>query len=564
MRNSFRLQGLVFILLSFFSLSLWAAAPEGIGVARFQVNGPESAQYLSLAARDAVVGALIQKNQTVEGLAKVIDPEGLSNTRQGGKNLQRLVTGRINAVGNQYRILLRWIDGSGATGQEYLQVDRLEDLLPKLESFAQLQLPLAVRPAQPAVVAAPTVAPAPVKPAAPTPISAAPAPAPEPVAEIKPAKKEKPAKSVIPPAEPVVKEEPPTEKKRAIAREEKKNQGREVPLRDYDYVSKRLPFEVRSLSYGDVDGDGQKDVLLTSQNSLYLYSFINRQLELVAEYPGAKLDYFVKVDLLSRPGEKSLVVLTNLRGDRASSKILRYQGKGFVPVIENIPFQMRVVQRGGSDVLIGSTYSANATKAANNIFRLEVVGDEVRVGEKLDLPWGTNLYSYDWLAEQGGEDVVKLTSDGKVQLFVKKDSKDYKKAWTSPENYGGTGNWVPVEVHDLFNEVVSDYYPIPVGVFAHNVGGKPEIVVVKNDSLVKNIIGRIPIIKDGQIFRLTFDELGFIEAWASKKIDGSVQDYLVTNVDGQTQLMAAVRLRDPGLLGDVGRKDSVLLLYNLD
>jgi hypothetical protein len=58
--------------------------------------------------------------------------------------------------------------------------------------------------------------------------------------------------------------------------------------------------------------------------------------------------------------------------------------------------------------------------------------------------------------------------------------------------------------------------------------------------------------------------LGFVEAWASKKVDGSIQDYLITDIDGQAQLMAAVRLRDPGLLGDVGRKDSVLLLYNLN
>jgi hypothetical protein len=550
-----KLRLLVLLFFILFPLSSLAQEKPGIGVALFQVNGPESAQYLSGATRDAVVGALIQKNQSVEGLSKVIDPEKLANPRQGGKNLARLVTGRINVVGNQYRVLLKWVDGSGALGQDYLQADRLEELLPKLESFAQQQLPIAVHPVPPPVAAAPPAS---------VPAAAPPAPLSKQQKKELEKKQKEEAKAAIPPAQPVVQEQPVKQSPKAIAKEEKKNQGREVPLRDYDYVSKRLPFEVRSLNYGDVDGDGQKEVLLTSQNSLYLYSFNNRQMELIAEYPGAKLDYFVKVDLYSRPGEKPLVVLTNLRGYQASSKILRYEGKGFVPVIEDVPFQMRVVHRNDTDLLIGSTYSAQSTKAPNNIFKLEIIGNEVKPTEKLDLPWGTNLYSYDWLTDQGAEDVVKLTTDGKVQLFVKKDSKDYKKAWTSPDNYGGTGNWVPVEVHDIFNEVVSDYYPIPVGVYAHTVAGKPEIVVVKNDSLVKNVIGRIPVIKDGQIFRLTFDELGFVEAWASKKIDGSVQDYLVTSVDGQTQLMAAVRLRDPGLLGDVGKNDSVLLLYNLD
>jgi hypothetical protein len=551
MHNPFKLRQLVFLFTLLFPFSLPAQEHGGIGVARFQVNGPEASQYLSTTARDAIVGALIQKNQSALALSKVMDPEKLASPGQGGKGLARLVSGRVNVVGNQYRVLLKWVDGDGSLGQEYLQVDRLEELLPKLEGFAQQKLPLSVRQAGPATSAP---APAPVAVEVPSP------PAPLPKKEV--AKKE--PKSVIPPAEPVVREEPVKQPKQEISKKDEKKHKAEIPLRDYDFVSKRLPFEVRSLSFGDVDGDGKNEILLTSQNSLYLYSFSNRQMELVAEYPGAKLDYFVKVDLYQRPGERPWVVLTNLREDRASSKILRYEAGKFTPLIESIPYQMRVVRRGESQQIIGATYSAQATKAAHNIFRLEVNGHQVRAVEKLDLPWGTNLYGYDWVSGGGVEEVVKLTNEGKLQLFVKEDAKKYKKAWTSPESYGGTGNWVPVEVRDLFNEVVSDYYPIPVGVRSRSVGGKPEILVVKNDSLVKNVIGRIPVIKDGQIFRLTFDELGFIEAWASKKIDGSIQDYLVANVEGQAQLMAAVRLRDPGLLGDVGRKDSVLLLYNLN
>jgi hypothetical protein len=548
-----KLRLLVALLFILFPFTLSAQERPGIGVALFQVNGPESAQYLSGAARDAVVGALIQRNQSVEALSKAMDPEKLSSPRQGGKVLARLVSGRINVVGSQYRVVLKWVDADGSANQGYLQVDRLEELLPKLEGFAQQQLPMNVKIVQP-VVPAPASVTLPVV-ATPAPPSAQPAQVEAPKKEV--AKKE--SKSVIPPAEPAVREEPVK-----ISKKSEKKQEKEVPLRDYDYVSKRLPFEVRSLSYGDVDGDGKQEILLTSQNRLYLYSFNNRQLELLAEYPGSKLDYFVKVDLYRKPGEKPLVALTNLPGDQASGKLLRYELGKFVPVAEKIPFQMRVIHRGGSDQLIGSTYTAQSTKAAHNIFQLEISGNEVKAVGKLDLPWGTNLYDYDWVEVGGKEDVVKLTNDGKLQLFVKKDAEKYKKTWTSPENYGGTGNWVPVEVRDIFNEVISDFYPVPVGVRSRTTSGKSEILVVKNDSLVKNVIGRIPIIKDGQIFRLTFDELGFVEAWASKKIDGSIQDYLIADVDGQQQLIAAIRLRDPGLLGDVGRKDSVLLLYNLN
>jgi hypothetical protein len=366
------------------------------------------------------VGALIQKNQSVEALSKVMDPEKLEDPRQGGKNLTRLVTGRINVVGNQYRVLLKWVDADGGSDQEYLQAERLEDLLPKLEGFAQQQLPLSVRTAQPSAPAPPPAV-TPVPGPAPVKVSTPP-PAPPPQQPEKIEAKIKEEKSVIPPAEPVVREEPVK-----VSKKEEKKAGREIPLRDYDFVSKRLPFEVRSLSYGDADGDGIKDVLLTSQNSLYLYSFQNRQLELVGEYPGAKLDYFVKVDLFQKPGDKPWVVLTNLREDYAASKLLRYESGKFKPVIDNIPFQMRVVRRSEGDQLIGTPYSAQSTRAAHNIFQLEIVGNQVKAMGKVDLPWGTHLYAYDWVSDGGREDVVKLTNDGKLQLYAKRFQRIYKR-----------------------------------------------------------------------------------------------------------------------------------------
>lgn len=528
---------ILLILFLLFPTTLHAAKAPAVGVAPFQVNGPASAQYLAGAVQDAIVGALLQKGVQAKSISKKLDPAKLNSVRQGGKDLSMVVTGRINVVGSQYRVFLKWVREDGVVGQKYLQVKNLDDLLPQMETFAGNTL------AQPVWVLT-----------SPKKEAIEKLTAPKPVVE-----KPKPPEVAPPPPQPY--EEPVKVSKK---KKKKKKEEPVVPLRDYDFVSQRLPFEVRSISYGDINGDGQKEVLMTSQRKLYLYSFSQGQMELLAEYAGNKLDYFVKVDLWKKPGQKPWVVLTNLREDQSSGKILRFEGGQFIPVVENIPYQMRVVQRNGEEQLIGSTYTAQSTRAAQNIFRLAVEGSKIKSVEKLNLPWGTHLYNYDWVTNEGSKDVVRLTPEGKLQVYTLKDEKKFKKAYTSRGKYGGTANWVPVEVTNFFNEVVSDFYPIPPGVRTLKQGGKPDIFVVKNDSLLKNVVGRIPVIKDGQIFRLSIDPLGLVEAWASKKIDGSIQDYLVTNPNGNPQLMVAVRLRDPGLLGDVGRKDSVLLLYNLN
>jgi hypothetical protein len=278
------------------------------------------------------------------------------------------------------------------------------------------------------------------------------------------------------------------------------------------------------------------------------------------------LDYFVKVDLLSSTPQGPLVVLTNLKKDRASSKLLKYAGGGFQPVVENIPHMLRVLRHQGGEQLLGANYRAGTQLGKQAIFPLELQGNKLKAGDRINLPFGAHLYSYDLVSGTGesGKDVVVLSPEGKLRLYQHEAKDKYKKAWTSRESYGGTGNYVPVEVKDFFNEVVSDFYPIPVNVTSYEESGRPEVVVVKNSSLVKDVIGRVPIISHGQFFRLTYDQLGFVEAWASKKVDGSIQDYLVTSADGSPQLMAAVRLRDPGLFGEMGRNDSVVLLYDLN
>lgn len=562
MRQKFNL--LILLALSL-SLPVQAAPRLPIKVARFQVNGPESAGYLSSAAQDAVVGALLQQGADVQGLDKELDPDKLNSVKAGGKDTGLLVTGRIQVVGSTYRVLVRWIDQQGVVGQQYLTLDSLNALLPGLENFAAKELPrapVAVTQKEEKEVEKSSFE----REMVPPPASDLQIPAPPPAKPSAKAPSPAPAKAtpqVVKAPEP---EKPKSAKSITKKTESKKDAKREIPLRDYNFVSERLPFEVRSIAYGDVNQDGQNEVLLTSQKKLYLYSFSEGKLELLSEYPGGSLDYFVKVDLWRQDDGSPLVVLTSLRTDHASSKILRVSNNHFVPVVENIPYMLRVVRTGSQEQLMGANYSASTHLGKQAIFPLALSGNQVSRLDRVNLPFGTQLYTYDWVAgDPGGtRDVVVLSPEGKLRLYHQESQDKYKKAWTSRESYGGTGNYVPVEVKDFFNEVVSDFYPIPVGVTSYDAAGRPEVVVVKNSSLVKDVIGRVPVIADGQFFRLTYDQLGFVEAWASKKVDGSIQDYLVTSADGRPQLMAAVRLRDPGLFGEMGRNDSVILLYDLN
>ena len=545
-----RLFFLIQILLFSLVLAPVAQADPSIGVGAFSINGPKDQAYLSGAAQDAVVGALIKKGITARSIGQTLDPDKLKNTTQGKGDDAMLVAGRINIVGQTYRVLLKWVDSSGRISQDYLEVASENQLLPSLESFAasRLQAPAVAAPIPPTPVA--------VKPkteAVPAPVPTQ-AKAPEKVFKIEAEPAPQPAKVV----------EKPAPRRETEAKVSNKVEAASS-MHEYAQVSQRLPYEVRALAHADVDGDGQPEVLLTGQTDLYVYRQQGGDLQEIARFSGKKLDHFVKVDVMKSPqGGRPWIVLTNLRGSVAASKILSFEGSTLRVIHEDIPYQLRVVRQGSGDKIYGQAYRGDNSRYP--IYEMKEISGKMEAGEKSNIPTELGLYAFDYVdpASNNGFTLAGLTPSGKLKLFKEEGGK-LKGTWTSRENYGGSANDVGVEVKDPFNEVVADYYVVPVRLQALPGVGGPQLVVAKNDALLKEIIGRKPVISDGRMVKLKWDPMGMEEAWSSKKVDGSILDYLVTSGSAGDKLLVAVRMRDQGFLEGAGKKkDSVLLVYNLN
>lgn len=541
------------ILLFSLTLAPFAAAQSSVGVGTFSVNGPKDQAYLSGAAQDAVVGALIKRGVNARSVGQTLDPDKLKSTAQGKGEDALLVAGRINIVGQTYRVLLKWVDSSGRVSQDYLEVAGQDQLLPSLESFAASRLQAPAAPSVPVVAEAPAPKTKPEK--------VAPVPVPAPVPAAKPPLPEKVFKAEAEPAP-----QPKVAAKPEPRRETEKTSNKVEPATNeanYSTVSQRLPYEVRALAHADVDGDGQPEILLTDQNNLYIYRQSGGDLQEIARYSGKNLDHFVKVDVMTSPqGGKPWIVLTNLRGNLAASKILTLEGNAIRAVQEDIDYQLRVVRKSGADQLYGQAYRGDSSRYP--VYEMKQNGTKIEAGEKLAIPTELGLYAFDYIdpALNNGFTLAGLTPSGKVKLFKEEGGK-YKGTWTSRENYGGSANDVGVKVKDSFNEVVADYYIVPVRVQALQGTQGPQLVVAKNDALLKDIIGRKPVISDGRMVRLKWDPMGMEEAWSSKKVDGSILDYLVTSGSAGSKLLVAVRMRDQGFFEGVGKKkDSVLLVYD--
>jgi hypothetical protein len=505
-------------------------------VSTFEVEGPKNTQYLGEVSQGTLVGALNRSGTRAQALQKKISPEKISNFKLAEG--EGVISGKIFVVGNNCRAWIRWKDDQNAVSEKYLEVGPLEKLFSSLENFAVTQLAVSEGYTPPAK--------------------------PQPKIEVVPEKKDEPVVTRVP--APVEAPSDLPEKSTPIKTEAKPEfttttTGSENV--DHVLVSNRLPYEVRGLALGDINQDGIEEVLLTGKTELFAYHLQGKNLREVAKFKGEKLDNFVKVDLLSSENSAApLIVLTNLRGNQVASKILQWTHGKVTEKIKDIPFQLRVVHWDGKEKLLGQPYHGDQTLYP--IFELQIDQEKVKIGSEISLPHRVSLYSFTKLTESSSQpfSLATLTPSGKLKLY-RQENKKFKTIWTGRESYGESSNEVAVEIKNVFQEVEGDYYAVPNRLIEWRGGLFPELLVSQGDTLLKEVIGRKPVVTRGEIVLLKWNELGMREIWKTPKIDGSILDYLVTSKNGNSQVLVAIRIRDQGFFRDMGKQDSVLLVYNL-
>jgi len=557
----------IFFCLSFLMLltasGLIAGEKKIVAVLPFTVHSAENIEYVRqgiwdmLASRISISDKIdvASKDKVLEALSKqggkelaLADVYGLGK----GLNMDYVVWGSITKIGNSFSVDGKLVDiaASKASVGVFTQSQGMDDLIPKITDFAQRIHTHILGTVPPAFSQA-------VAPAAPV------APAPPPAAT------------------------QPSRESQIISGTKAGKKMTYTALINPDFISgtgpidrkmfwmsDKRPTEYRGMDIGDVNGDGLNETVLIDAKTVYIYQKKGDAFTLLQTIKGSIADNYIALDVadINQTGIKQIFV-TNLRKDSVDAFVLEYRENKYVRIADGLRWFLRVITTSaGTPMLLGQVKGVEQP-FDSDIYELVWSGGRYQQGKKQRIPRGLSIYglTIDSLSEGGKDKIIALNQDDYLCIYEPTEKPLWQLQtlggndnllWKSSENFGGSNIYVEnVARSELESYERNTFINARILTYDLNKDGKREILIVKNISSTARLFQNIKFFTDAEVYNLSWDGLGLLENWRTRKINGYVADYQFKDIDndGENEIVLALVLSTgPSLTGR-----SVVVAYKM-
>ena len=270
-----------------------------------------------------------------------------------------------------------------------------------------------------------------------------------------------------------------------------------------------LPFNLKFVTTGDIDGDGKQEIIFSTGKDINVYAPADLQPALGGvQIEGSSIDDHIWLDSidLNRNG-KVEVIITSMKGDEVTSYIYELSGTEFRLLYKGNFFLRRIENR-----LIAQAYS-HADGFEGEVFDIVWEG-EYKKGSEVKLPKGVNIYDFIYFDDpQMGRLIIAYSEEGFLNLY---DSKGIR-IWRSKTNTGGFLTTFKKSAPSMM--VDSGEWAIKDRLFLRN----KKALFVKRIPLLEVVKGLG--YKSSQIKTLWWNGLSMEEGTLLDNINGSILDY---------------------------------------
>ncbi len=523
---------LAFILIILCSTSVLAET-KSIVVLPMKIHSAQDYSFLQSGIMDMLSSRLawkdhftvVEKSKTLEEVKKVGEITDADGAAKVGKELgaDYAVFGSLTVLGQSVSIDAKILDvaAKNVVDSAFTQAKSLDEVIPKIDEFARSINTKVLGRAEPQAIQA-------QKPA-----EAAPKP-----------QKEAPSPLLAP-----AYLQSPTEKIR-ISRLNpnfllEQDEGQQMV-----FQSRIMPFEVKGLDIGDVDGDKQNELVAITDKNIIVLRKTEEGLVEVTRYNAPYAERLLTVDVgdMDKDGKVEIYV-SRERGENGdtNSAVFELINGRLTPVVEGLKWYFRIVNiPDEGPVLFGQFKSGETAFQTSKVYRLSKRGNEILQGQEMSLPKGTNVFNFALAKFKGGvKRVVRINSSEYLQVL----SMSGDILWESDNYYGGTINYLKKKDANPYTTEVDDRYYIPARIIVEDLDkdGETDIIANRNKSTTFRLTERYRIFSSGEIVCLSWKAIGLGENWVTQKIPGYVADYSLKDLDndGKADLVCAVVRLDP-------------------
>ncbi len=321
--------------------------------------------------------------------------------------------------------------------------------------------------------------------------------------------------------------------------------------------SRHFDAELRHLALGDVDGDGNTEIVLGTGKDVSVYRARDRRFIKIGEAPGDANDKIISVDVgdFNENGLAEIFVTKVNEGNNSlDSYVLEWDNGRFLRILSGADWYYRVLDipdRGR--VLMGQQ------RSIRNIFtggveEMKWTGSEYAPSMPRALPPWTNIFGFNYadFTDRNAAMTVAFNENDYLRVL----SPEGNKEWESAETYGGSAVYLefPMEATSRIGEHKEmDRQYLPLRILTRDItgDGKSEVLVAKNRDAAGRLFSRVRIYKGGHIECLAWDDFGLVTRWKTPEVSGQITDYALgdLNNDGKTELVFSVIQKISSVVG---------------